>query len=521
MSGSGQAKAKKKSAKKAVANSVPMLGDARPEEFIIGNVRCFAEEQRVPIRPITLLVGANSTGKTTFMGGYRVLHNLTASPFFSGEGGLDLAMLTSSPPSFNDEPFRMGAFRDIVNHGILKRPAPSFQLGAKIPFLAMAHEQEKAGKTRQNAADKDWSGKLDLTYSFQEVGASAVAHQATVRFSNGEKIDLVVGKDLDKNVLGKGFYRLAIVDPRTGRQVNVRDFLSSMRTHEIAMALASIHHQLESKAQKGLKNIDEVLNRQFYPGCPKKMSQRLLSLDHHFAEYSLAPIRSKPKRTYNPASDDYNPEGDHIPMILAQLSRSSQKEWEFLRQRLVAFGKESGMFSDFKVKGLGKHVSDPFQIHVKAAGVMSNLIDVGYGVGQIYPLLVQIMRATQHKVRATFLLQEPEVHLHPQAQAALTSFFVKSVKDDGHAFIMETHGDAIIDRVRICVSNGLIPPEDVVILYFEAQPRGNVKIHPIQMDKMANLLDAPKGYRKFFMDEGNLLLGFKKLPKGGSRVRNR
>ena len=516
MSGSGQAKAKKKNVKKAAAGSAPAPGDvrldARLEEFIIGNVRCFTEEQRVPIRPITLLVGANSTGKTTFLGGYRVLHNLTVSPFVYGEG-LDLSFFTSPPPSFNDEPFRMGAFRDIVNHGILKRPAPSFQLGAKIPFLAMAYEQEKAEKKRQHAASKSWRGKLDLIYSFQEVGASAVAHRATVRFSNGEKIDLVMGKDLDKNRLGKEFHRLAIVDPRTGRQVNVGGALGSMRVHEIEGALASLHSQLENKAQKGMKNIDEALNRQFYPDCPKEMSERLLSLDHHSAEYSLAPIRSKPKRTYNPASDEYNPEGDHVPMFLAQLSRTSKKEWESLRKRLVDFGKESGMFSDFKVKGLGKHVSDPFQIHVKAAGVMSNLIDVGYGVGQIYPLLVQIMRATQRKMRATFLLQEPEVHLHPQAQAALTSFFAKSVKDDGHAFIIETHGDSIIDRVRICVSNGLIPPEDVVILFFEPQTRGSVKIHPIMMDKMANLQGAPKGYRDFFMEEDDRLLGFKKLAK--------
>ena len=507
MSGSGQAKAKKKSAKKAAAGSVSVPGDVllnvRPEEFIIGNVRCFAEEQRVPIRPITLLVGANSTGKTTFLGGYRVLHNLTASPFLDGNG------LYCPSTSFNDEPFCMGAFRDIVNHGILKRPAPSFQLGAKLPFWAMAQEHKKAGKTRQNVATKKWRGKLDLIYSFQEVGASAVACQATVRFSNDEKMNLVMSESPGKNAFGNRYHHWAIVDPRTGRPANVGNF-NPMFTHDIVI---SIHRKLETKAQKGLKNIDEMLNRQFYPDCPKEMSERFLSFAHESAEYSLAPIRSRPKRTYNPASDDYNPEGDHIPMILAQLSRSNQKEWEFLRRRLVAFGKESGMFSDFKVKELGKHVSDPFQIHVKAAGVMSNLIDVGYGVGQIYPLLVQIMRATQHKVRATFLLQEPEVHLHPQAQAALTSFFAKSVKDDGHAFIMETHGDAIIDRIRICVSNGLIPPEDVVILYFEEQPRGNVKIHPIRMDKMANLLDAPKGYRDFFMEEDDRLLGFKKLAK--------
>ena len=117
------------------------------------------------------------------------------------------------------------------------------------------------------------------------------------------------------------------------------------------------------------------------------------------------------------------------------------------------------------------------------------------------------MLASQCETPAVFLLQEPEVHLHPQAQAALTSFFAKSVKDDGHAFIIETHGDAIIDRVRICVSHGEIAPEDVVILYFEADKKtGAVKIHPIHVDKMGNLTDAPAGYRRFFLEETNRML---------------
>ena len=104
----------------------------------------------------------------------------------------------------------------------------------------------------------------------------------------------------------------------------------------------------------------------------------------------------------------------------------------------------------------------------------------------------------------------------PRPKRRWRNFFVKSAKKDpGHSFIIETHGDSIIDRIRICVSNGIIPPEDVVILYFERQPRklANVKIHPIRMDKNANLLDVPAGYRDFFMAEGDRLLGFEKLPK--------
>ena len=45
-----------------------------PRELTLCDVRCFQDAQRGNLRPITLLVGENSTGKTTFLGCYRVLH---------------------------------------------------------------------------------------------------------------------------------------------------------------------------------------------------------------------------------------------------------------------------------------------------------------------------------------------------------------------------------------------------------------------------------------------------------------
>ena len=505
-----QAKKKRKSAKKAAKSPAPVFGNDRPEEFIIGNLRCFADEQRVPIRPITLLVGANSTGKTTFLGGYRALHQLTAFPFSGGLSGLfSLSWFSKSAPSFNDEPFPMGAFRDIVNRGAMKHSAPQFQLGARVAFRAFSSESGSDKKPKRETR-KERHGKLDLLYSFQESGSSAAVRGVSVIFSNGEKIEVVLGEHQFE-----GSHHLAVIDPRTGKPMDMGGLSRAIYAHEISSAFSFVNPrgnklQESMKARESMKNITEILNRQFYPGAAET-SLRSVNFFHDSAEYSLAPIRSKPKRTYNPMSDEYNPEGDHIPMLLAQLSRTKKDEWEKLRGRLVDFGKESVMFSDFNVKGLGRQVSDPFQIHVKAAGVMSNLLDVGYGVGQVYPLLVQIMRATQRGIRATFLLQEPEVHLHPQAQAALASFFAKSAKKDGHAFIIETHGDSVIDRVRVCVKRGEIAPEDVVILYFEPQKKsGSVKIHPIRVDKLGNVLDAPRGYRQFFLDETDRLLGFKK-----------
>ena len=490
MSGSGQAKVKKKSAKKAAVVAASEAKGARLNEFIIGNVRCFAEEQRAPIRPITLLVGENSTGKTTFLGGYRVLHNLTSSSYSSGEE-------IKRSMTFNDDPFQMGAFRDIVNRGVVSSASPSFQLGAHVHFQSMMNVSSRGNSMKVRR------GTIKVVYSFREDGSSAVAHKVSLLFSNGEQIDVVRGKHRFDE-----YHDIVFTDPKTGNCLEVGDLAQTITLQEIAMSMFRMRRKETIKG--GTKKVSKILDDQFAPAGKRNGAWLHVSFDKRSIEYSMAPIRSKPKRTYDPVSDEYNPEGGHIPMFLAQLSRTHKDEWKWLRKRLIDFGKESGLFSDFKVKELGPHVSDPFQIHVKVSGIASNMVDVGYGVGQVYPLLTQIMRASQQGARATFLVQQPEVHLHPRAQAALGSFFVRSVKDDRHAFIIEAHSDFIVDRVCMHVAEGDIDPDDVSLLYFEKQKSGGaVKIHRIELNDNGEPVSVPQGYRDFFLRETERALGFK------------
>ena len=149
-------------------------------------------------------------------------------------------------------------------------------------------------------------------------------------------------------------------------------------------------------------------------------------------------------------------------------------------------------------------MSDPFQLQVRAkSGTPANIMDVGYGVSQSLPILVDI-----HSHRdSLFLLQQPEVHLHPRAQAELATVFAASVRENGNSFMIETHSDHIVDRMRILVRQGKIPAEDVSILYFEPV-RNAVQIHNIEVDSDGNLENVPSGYRDFFLRESDRLLGF-------------
>ena len=109
--------------------------------------------------------------------------------------------------------------------------------------------------------------------------------------------------------------------------------------------------------------------------------------------------------------------------------------------------------------------------------------------------------------RPISLLQQPEVHLHPRAQAELSSLLVMSASGGGQSFIVETHSDYMIDRARIEIKKGNIRPEDVSLIYLE--PKGRVvKVHNISFDKMANMEGVPPHYGEFFMKETKRLMGF-------------
>ena len=75
--------------------------------------------------------------------------------------------------------------------------------------------------------------------------------------------------------------------------------------------------------------------------------------------YASAPVRSKPRRTYDPARSISDPEGDHIPMYLANMFFQEKKVWTRLKAALESFGQTSGLFDEIIVKQLGRRESDP------------------------------------------------------------------------------------------------------------------------------------------------------------------
>ena len=427
-------------------------------QFTMEEVRCFAERQEFNIRPLTFLVGENSTGKTTALACFQVL-----ADYLGGEA-ID----------FNSDPYSMGTFKDIVRNSRKKEKA--FTLG--FTFKGESEDVECA-----------------VEFVEKKNGVEPIVNSITMKFTDGEVV-FKIGDEPERDA------RLVSFDEKQNQyQVDCStDILTNL---SLGIFLNFLEGQSEGKVALGkyLEAHENSVSSIF----------QTWEIWRTISVFSTSPIRSRPKRTYDPTREFYDPEGSDVPMRLMQTQATRKKEWEVLKELLVEFGKRSGLFQNIEVKNLGGSMGNPFQLNVKVRGPNANIIDVGYGVSQILPILVRILdppiRQGVLKDIPFFLLQQPEVHLHPRAQAELSSLLVAAADQGGRTFIIETHSDYMIDRARIEIRKGNIRPEDVSLIYFE--PKGNVvKVHNISFDKMANMEGVPPHYGEFFLKEYRQLMGF-------------
>lgn len=450
------------------------------DRITLRDYRCFHGEQYARLAPLTLLVGENSTGKTSFMALIRALWDIAYREVV---------------PDFKEEPYDLGSFDEIAHHrGARGGRADTFQAG----FHA----------TLDNEGDYGFS--FDVT--FERRGTAPVPSKRHVQ-GDGKSITLTSAGDAVEVV--------AAMSNRSWRrrlEIGTASSTDSFRLMPVSI-LTSLFHHLRAVRTDDRSGGNRAGSRRM-TGEDFNAIQEFLydtELDQHrgplVPPFASAPVRSKPRRTYDPARPARDPEGDYVPMYLADVYLQNRRAWSRLKERLEEFGRSAGLFDELSIKPLGSRQSEPFQVQVRKfapggrlKGPHRNLIDVGYGVSQVLPVITELLRAD---APSTFLLQQPEVHLHPSAQAALGSLFCEVAGAKERLLVVETHSDHLLNRIRMDVRDGVGPlqPEDVSILYFE---RGalEVSIHSLRLDREGNVLDAPPSYGRFFMTETERSLRF-------------
>ena len=435
------------------------------------NFRCFRDEQRVRLTPLTLLVGENSTGKTSFMALVRALWN-------AAYGGM--------APDFKEAPYDLGSFDEIAHYrGGRAGRAPEFRAG----FNAAPNRMNRRTKTTESDARLH---RFEVAFSRR---GTAPAPTRWLYAQDDATIAIHITEDVPWEIrykTAKGEWSWQAPAEQAARFRVDRSLLP----HFIFYPVFEENGHLKPVGNSPKMTSDDRrrLEWLYFQFDPTFSGQR---------PFASAPVRSKPRRTYDPSRPARDPEGETIPMYLSTAFFEDKKSWRELKDALERFGREAGLFDEIAVKPLGKRGSEPFQMHVRkfgrrAKGPLRNLIDVGYGVSQALPVITELFR---DDATPMFLLQQPEVHLHPSAQAALGSLFCR-IAGKRRQLVVETHSDHLLDRVRMDVRDGRakLTPDDVSILLFERDEL-EVHIHSLRLDQDGNVLGAPPGYRQFFMDE--------------------
>ena len=437
-------------------------------EITLRDFRCFHEEQRARLAPLTLLVGENSSGKTSFLALLKAL--------------FDMAYLLRMP-DFKEAPYDLGSFDEISHHRGSR--AASFFAGFSISGNAnIEHRRYQYDVTFGKSGTAPVPVRRFRTLSdawIQEHRTEENQIAIQVGTSNGSWKTVLPAESFEfQDAYSNRMWPPALMD--------------RLLRGDIQEGEDFVLERLDGSAELSPDDLEKL---------------RILShvgIEAYYRDarvFASAPVRSKPRRTYDPSRPTPDPEGDYVPMYLANLVTQYPTRWESLKELLEKYGENAGLFDEISIKRLGKRDSEPFQVQVRKfsgrrKGPFRNLIDVGYGVSQVLPIMTELFH---NELSPMFLLQQPEVHLHPSAQAALGSLFCQ-IAGPERQLVVETHSDHLLDRIRMDVRDGVaaLNPSDVSILFFERNHL-DVKIHSLEIDEEGNIVGAPDGYRNFFMEE--------------------
>ena len=414
-------------------------------DIAITDVRTLAGEQRADLSKVTLLVGENSVGKSTFLGCLNALGRLAG-----------LHELTDSTNFFEQEPFCMGDFESVARSG-----CTSFRVAIGLG----------SGPFRQFAIDFAENADASFKETKLEIQLSDGALQPDQT--------LTIVREAPENRPERWRFN----GPSFQFHLNRSEVSDTQFTTWLSRSIARGILPFSGDPTKFQKRVGHPTIHDLVA-----FTKFVNFFRHHFRvpETPFGIIPPPPHGLERQRRYSYNP----IETLSGQMDLTSIND----------AGRKLGLFNRIDVRQLP---NNEFEVLVDVFGSYHNLCDVGYGIVSLLPFMKVLGSASPGTL---FLLQQPEVHVHPSAQATLVNMMARS----NHAFVVETHSDHVITWLRILVKEKTLAPTDVGIIYFEQLPedKSATRLHQLSLDRRANLSGQPPSYREFFSKEATRLLGF-------------
>ncbi len=513
----------------------------------IKNLRSLIDTGEIPLKPLTVLVGRNSSGKSTFLRAFPLLRQ-------------SIETATTSPILWYGKYVDFGSFSDALNLtdsengeirfafalpwppvlGLATRrwrfsPLEPTEVRAEVAICSAGRRQDsRIGSCNIRIGEED-----EIRLAFSEQGNVASLHVNSKEFSEPQG-SLTVREQgsflpvITPKVPAATRYRSWLAGPTGPR---IRAAYTPAFMSELVTALKPLFHgntllttMREVAADIRLARREEfrahlgsVHSSKHWRNSVAQASQYLLSLirdcvlacavppilehvDDAVGAFGanvryMGPLRATSERYYRPqdlAVDELDFRGANLAMFLRSHTPAQKKS-----------------FTDFCSEYLGFRVNiteGEGQVAVnlqETQGKQSiNLADMGFGYSQILPVVAQVWNSLGQSPTprrpseepCTLAIEQPELHLHPAYQARIADIFVgamKAARDSQRpvSIIAETHSESLVNRIGELIEAGKIDAESVQILVFEQKESPfETDVSIASFDKSGALQNWPFGF---------------------------
>ncbi|MBI2274726.1 MAG: AAA family ATPase [Bacteroidetes bacterium] len=450
----------------------------------IKNFKSISTLNEYEIKPMTILSGVNSTGKSSF---------------------IQLLLLLKQTIELNSPNFQLllqGPLYEVQDFAdIIKNKDPKRKLSVGFHF---EKSEFKDNPERVILFDSLTGYKSSMQFSYSQHNNEPFIDELSIRYllDEGSKKEQFANFFQIKN--GKDTFRIEANSALFAK--NIWDAKSPNVTKIDFSAIYPVSYEIsEAKSGTGAKGetlVNDTKDRQF-----TTIESVRFQVDNFFKNISyIGPLREKPKDIYSIPGRHENV-GSNGEFFAEILERHKDQPIDFYKPEFTETGIKYTKVKTTLLKAVSNWMCDVMELGkeirpekvddnytiviIQNSGISTTIKHVGFGISQLLPIIVEGLRL---QPGATMVLEQPEIHLHPKLQSLLFDF-LRSLMLNGVSIIIETHSDHYITRLRRRLAEDLDNSlTDKINLTFIETVQNDILFRSIELDDFGTMEYFPPNF---------------------------
>lgn len=468
-----------------IINTIEESGGITMIAIRLQRFKGFLDSGWIDLKPITLLFGYNSSGKSSIIHSILMLKQSLENP------SLDVPFVFSSQKGID-----LGSFEDAVfNHKVdFSKP---MVISMKVNLKNLMRRIQMINEKLIIPSDGDLEYSMEITYNQKRRFISIIGF--TISDSNGNSILKMIKSNNSQNAKASFSSDYFPVVNKKNIKLEWYNFLPVIKDTETNHRIIEITEELREEIIRGFKFLTNV------------------------GPVRAIPERNQPFTGESPLHVGVQGEDALKLLYLDKYSENSRNLEEKVNRWLENYNYKY----EWKIF---KNTLGQFVLTDKRTGVKVSIKDVGFGISQILPIVIQVYSSDSV---GTVIIEQPEIHLHSRAQSELADLFVDAIKSAGRKkIIVETHSEQLLLRLRRLLAENylkykrdsekfdsyahymeqkeIIGNKDIAV-YFIDNTNGESYCHYVEINEKGELVNVPDTFKKFFTDDFEEMMEITKL----------